>query len=160
MRETSEPERTRSLPNRHLDLRHEDFAVKAPVDFGRRGCLEEQCERLDEVGSRLFNGRPLTRDVKLRAQGYETVALTLYDRGYAVRWLHSPSLQQLPARSLSRLGSGVRAGGRTYCSRGCAGFKITNCDLKRHRLTGESACPSKIRNAEASSGIAVGDPPP
>ena len=55
MRQTSEPERTRSLPNRHLNLRHEDFAMEAPADFGRSRRFEEQCECLDEVGSRFFD---------------------------------------------------------------------------------------------------------
>jgi hypothetical protein len=41
IRQTSEPERTRSLPNRHLDLSHENFAMKTPGDFGRGGSLEE-----------------------------------------------------------------------------------------------------------------------
>jgi hypothetical protein len=31
--ETSVPERTRSLPNRHLDLRDKNFAVQAACDL-------------------------------------------------------------------------------------------------------------------------------
>ena len=57
MRQISEPERTRSLPNRNLNLGHEDLVVKAPGDFGRGRRLEEQRDRLDEVGSRLFSER-------------------------------------------------------------------------------------------------------
>src|ERR1039458_4325041 len=37
IRQISEPERTRSLPNRHLNLSHENFAVKALGDFGWGG---------------------------------------------------------------------------------------------------------------------------
>ena len=33
---TSEPERTRSLPNRHLDLGYEYYSVKSPGNLGRR----------------------------------------------------------------------------------------------------------------------------
>jgi len=81
IRQTSEPERTRSLPNRHLNLSHEDFVVKAPRDFGRVGRFEEQRERLDEVGSRFFNRRTLARNIELRAQRHKSVLLTLDDRG-------------------------------------------------------------------------------
>jgi hypothetical protein len=39
--QTSSPERTRSLPNRNLDLGDEDLTVEAPGYFGRVGRLEE-----------------------------------------------------------------------------------------------------------------------
>jgi hypothetical protein len=35
IRQTSEPERTRSLPNRYLDLSYKDLAVSPPSDFRR-----------------------------------------------------------------------------------------------------------------------------
>ena len=41
MRQTSRPERTRSLPNGDLDLRHVDLSTKVPVDFLGGGRLEE-----------------------------------------------------------------------------------------------------------------------
>ena len=81
IRQISEPERTRSLLNRHLDLSHENFAVKAPGDFGRGGRFKEQRERLDEVGPRFFNRRTLARDVEFRAQRHKTVVLTPDNRG-------------------------------------------------------------------------------
>lgn len=68
IRQTSGPERTRSLPNQHLNLSHENFVVKAPGDFGRGGSFEEQRERLNEVDSGFFNGRTLARNIELRAQ--------------------------------------------------------------------------------------------
>jgi hypothetical protein len=37
IRQTSDPERTRSLPNRDLNLSHENLAARAPGDFGRGG---------------------------------------------------------------------------------------------------------------------------
>jgi hypothetical protein len=37
----SEPDRTRSLPNRYLNLRYEYFAAESPVDF-RRACVFEE----------------------------------------------------------------------------------------------------------------------
>lgn len=67
MRQISKPERTRSLPNRDLNLSHEDFVVRAPGDF-RWGCsLEEQSEGLDKVCSRFFNRHTFASDVELRA---------------------------------------------------------------------------------------------
>jgi hypothetical protein len=47
IRQTSEPERTRSLPNRYLNLRYEDFAVKPPRDLRGIRSLEEQSKGLD-----------------------------------------------------------------------------------------------------------------
>jgi hypothetical protein len=44
IRQTSPPTRTRSLPNRNLDLRYKDFAAEAPGNFGRVGGLEKQGE--------------------------------------------------------------------------------------------------------------------
>ena len=79
MRQVSEPERTRSLPNRHLDLRHEDFAAEAPGDFGRVCALEKESKRLDQVRSGLFDGCALARDIELRAQRYETVIFPFDD---------------------------------------------------------------------------------
>src|ERR1039457_1843376 len=96
MRQISEPERTRSLPNRNLNLGHEDLVVKAPGDFGRGRRLEEQRNRLDEVGSRLFNRSTLAGNVEIRAQRYKAVVFTFDDRGQALRWLHNPSLHQGP----------------------------------------------------------------
>ena len=81
IRQTSEPERTRSLPKQNLNLRHEDFLVKPSGDFGRRGCLEEQRERFNEVGSRFFNRRALAGNVEIRAERDETIIFTFDDRG-------------------------------------------------------------------------------
>jgi hypothetical protein len=59
--------------------------VKTPGDFGRGGRFEEQRERFDEVGSRLVDRRTFTRDVELRAQGYETILLAFDNRGKVLR---------------------------------------------------------------------------
>jgi hypothetical protein len=75
------PKETRSLPNRDLNLSHENLVARAPGDFGRGGSFEEQRKRLDEVSSRFFNGGALARDVELRAQRHKNVVLTLDDRG-------------------------------------------------------------------------------
>jgi hypothetical protein len=81
MRQTYEPERTRSLPNRNLNLSYEDLVVKASVDFGWGGSFEKHRERLNQVGSRLFNRSALTRNFEFRAQHHETIVLTFDNRG-------------------------------------------------------------------------------
>src|ERR1035438_998397 len=81
IRQTSEPERTRSLPNGHLNLSYEDLVVRASCDFGWGGRFEKQRERLDQVGSRLFNRCTLARNIEFRAQRHETVVLTFDNCG-------------------------------------------------------------------------------
>ena len=88
-----EPDRTRSLPNRDLDLSNEDFTLEAPFDFRGRSGFIKQCERFDQVSSRLLNRIALAGDVELRAKGNETIVLAFDDRGQAVRWLHDLSIQ-------------------------------------------------------------------
>ena len=136
MRQISEPESTRSLPNRHLNLGHENFALEAPVDFGRSGRFEEQRERFDEVSSRFFNRGTLAGNIKLGTEGYKAVIFTFYDGRYPLRWLHKPSLHQLSSdagRSLSRLGIRrvVRPGGRPSVCAAAAALGSENGDLKR-----------------------------
>ena len=82
MRQTSAPERTRSLPNRYLELSYEDLVVRAASDFRRRSLFEEQRERLDQVGARLFYRRALARNTKFRAQGDKAVILALDNCSY------------------------------------------------------------------------------
>ena len=57
--------RTRSLPNRNLDLRDKDFVVEPLDDFRRVRRFEEKGESLNQVCSRLFNCRAFTRDIEL-----------------------------------------------------------------------------------------------
>jgi hypothetical protein len=57
IRQTSKPEMTRSLPNRHLNLRDKNLAVEAPGNFGCVRSLEEQSKRPDQVRLGLFNRR-------------------------------------------------------------------------------------------------------
>src|SRR5579871_3908620 len=92
MRQTSEPERTRSLPNRYLNLGYENLAMRSLRDLGRGGCLEKERKCLNQVGSRLFNRRTLARNIELRAQRHETIVLAFDDRGQSLRRFHDPSL--------------------------------------------------------------------
>ena len=54
--QTSEPERTLSLPNGHLNLRDEDLTVKPLANLLVRGCLEEEREGFDEISARFLDG--------------------------------------------------------------------------------------------------------
>jgi hypothetical protein len=56
LRQTSSPERTRSLPNRDLDLGYEYLAVHTAADLSSVGHFEKRRQRLNEVGSRFLNG--------------------------------------------------------------------------------------------------------
>ncbi len=47
--QVSAPERTRSLANGHLDMRHIHFTVHPLLDLGGRGCLKEELQRLLEI---------------------------------------------------------------------------------------------------------------
>ena len=44
-----------------------------PLDFGAIRSLEEQRQGLDQVGTRLFDGRALTGNVELGAKRYVSV---------------------------------------------------------------------------------------
>ena len=68
------------LPNRDLNLSHENFVVTAACDFGRVGGFEEQRQRLDKVGSRFLDRRALARDIELRAQRNKDVVLAFDNR--------------------------------------------------------------------------------
>ncbi|SPE28341.1 hypothetical protein SBA6_1100015 [Candidatus Sulfopaludibacter sp. SbA6] len=70
-----------SLLNRDLNLSDEDLVVRASGNFEWGGRFEKQCERLDQVGARLFNRCTLARNIELRAQRHETVVFTFDNRG-------------------------------------------------------------------------------
>ena len=96
VRQTSWPDRTRSLPNRYLDLSNEDLSVRSAGGL-RQGCgLEEPGEGFDQVRRRLFDRSALTGDVELRAQRYEAVVFALDDGRQAVGRVHIASLLHPP----------------------------------------------------------------
>lgn len=76
----TKPGRTRSLPNRHLNLSHKNFVVKTSGDFGGGGGFEEQREGLDEIRLGFFNGSTIARNVEFRPQRHKTVVFT-FDNG-------------------------------------------------------------------------------
>ena len=89
---TSSPERTLSLPNRDLALDHKHFAVHTAGDLAVIGHFEKQRQRLDQIGSRLFNGGALARVIDFRAKRHEPAVFSFDDRRQAPRVLQTPSL--------------------------------------------------------------------
>lgn len=104
-------ERTRSLPNRDLDLGYKDIAVVPPAHLGRVRRFKKQRQSFDQVRPSLFNGRTLAGDVEFRTQGDETVVLPLDDGGQALSSLHESSLQQSAGGSPIHSASPVPAHG-------------------------------------------------
>jgi hypothetical protein len=93
IRQTCDPEKTRSLPNRYFDLGYKNLAMKAPRRLSRIGGLEEQGERLDEVRSGILNRRTLAGYIELGTQRYKPFVFTLDNRGQTSGLLHDPSVQ-------------------------------------------------------------------
>ncbi len=77
IRQTSSPERTRSLPNRDLDLGDKNFRVETLFDLARVGGFKEQSPGLDQIGAGLLDRVALTGDVQIGTQGYKAVVLAL-----------------------------------------------------------------------------------
>ena len=103
--QVSEPERTRSLPNRHLDLGYEYFALKSPGNLRRRCRFKKQGKRLDEIGACLFNRCALAGDVQLRTQRYESVVFAFNDRGHLSSISHDLSVRLPWDRAATRIGA-------------------------------------------------------
>src|SRR5258705_5049794 len=81
IRQVSRPERTRSLPIRGLELRHEDVFPPAFLHLSWIGRLDEKRDGLLQVVQGIFDRDALAGNVQLRAQSHLQVALPLDDRG-------------------------------------------------------------------------------
>ena len=66
IRQTSRPERTRSLANRDLDAGHIDFAAQAAINFLCGGGFEEQTQRFSQIVARFGHGVSLAGDIHFR----------------------------------------------------------------------------------------------
>lgn len=110
---TSRPERRRSLPNRNLDAGHEDVRMQSAIDFRPVRRLEEQLQRLDEVGSRRFDSRSLARDVEFRAEGYVLVTLAFDDGGQLAGRFHASIVSQPDSLHEHCVSTRTRAPGET-----------------------------------------------
>ena len=90
IRQTSRPERTRSLPNRDLYMGHVDLVAPAPLDFlgGRR--LEEERDRFLEVAPSLGYGVSLAGNIHFRTQCHVPIAFPFDDRCQLPSHLDSP----------------------------------------------------------------------
>ena len=75
--QTSAPERTRSLPNGHLNLSYENLVVQPPSNLGWRGCLEKERQGFDQIGASLLHRSALTGNVEFGAQCHEIIVFTL-----------------------------------------------------------------------------------
>jgi len=75
-----------------FDPRYKNISPKPALDFLWIGTLEEQLDCLSQVGSRLFDRRPLTSHVQLGAQRGVQISLLLDDRR-----VHRGSHSILPA---------------------------------------------------------------
>ena len=78
--QTSRPDKRRSLPNHHLDVRNEHLGAQPAGDFRLVRGLEEQLQRFDEVGPCGLDGVALARDVELRAECDVRVVFPLDNR--------------------------------------------------------------------------------
>jgi len=107
--QASLPDRTRSLPNRDLDLCHEYFAVQTALDFRWVGGFEEKGQSLDQIGSGFLDGLALAGDIKLRAKRDIAIVLPLDDGGELANGPHVVIVNGFTLRGRAR----ARIGGRT-----------------------------------------------
>ncbi len=77
MAQTSRPDKVRSLPNGNLELRYENLATDAFLDFFGRSALEEELERFSQVFPSRLDRVALAGDIEFRAQRHVAVAFTL-----------------------------------------------------------------------------------
>lgn len=124
--QTSVPARTRSLPNRNLNLGYEYFAVQPAGNLGSGCGLKEEGKRLDKIGARFFDGCSLAGDVQLRAQCHESVIFAFNDRGHVPGVRHVFSLRV-------RVYSGAARGGRWRGS-GTSSIHVGGMQRLRDRL--------------------------
>ena len=73
------PERTRSLGNRDLELRHIDLVMKPFADLLRGGGFEEKLQRLLQIRPGLPDAVALAGDVQLGTKGDVAVTFPLDD---------------------------------------------------------------------------------
>ena len=92
MRQTSNPERTRSLPNRHLNLSDEDLAMQSSRDFRWRCRLEEKSYGFYQIALGFFYGSTLAGNVEFGTEGYESIIFAFNNCSNPVRSLHEYSL--------------------------------------------------------------------
>src|SRR5947209_1843553 len=83
IRQTSSPERTRTLPNRNLNLRHENLTAETAGNFGWVGGLEEQRKCFYQIRSGLFYRGALAGDVEFRAESHKSLVFAFDDGGKA-----------------------------------------------------------------------------
>jgi hypothetical protein len=73
-------QKTRNLPNRHLNLSDKNLVAEAAGDLGRGCCFKKKRQSLDQVDSRFFNRRALaivlTSIIAVKRRGFTTRVYT------------------------------------------------------------------------------------
>ena len=77
IKQTSRPDRTRSLANANVESSDVYLAVSTLSDFRIARGLEEQLDGLHQISAGFLNRVPLTGYIDLRTQCHKAVALTL-----------------------------------------------------------------------------------
>ncbi len=80
--QTSWPESTRSLDNRHLYVRHVDFIMQPTLNLAGRSSLAKELKRFLKIGTSLGHALALACDVEFRAECNVEVALALDNRSH------------------------------------------------------------------------------
>src|SRR3990172_10542691 len=80
IRQTSRPERTRSLPIRRFELGHEDLLSPSLLNLLRVRGFEKQIHSFSQVIEGHFDRLALARDVELGTKGDVGIALSFDDR--------------------------------------------------------------------------------
>ena len=93
--QTSSPERTRSLPNRDLQLGHVDLVGEASDNFIRRSRLEKKLECLLKIGACFLDCVALAAHIELGAECHEAAVFRVNDRSHISGHAVSPRLEEL-----------------------------------------------------------------
>src|SRR3989344_9521643 len=84
IRQTSRPDRTRSLATCRFESGDQYLGVQALLDFSGIGGFQEQLHRFLQIGCCFLDRWPLTGDIQLRTQGNIQITFALQNRGIQV----------------------------------------------------------------------------
>jgi len=76
-----EPQSTRSLPNKHLDLSDENITHQSLFDFRRRRAFEKKFKSLTKIIIGILDRVTLAGNIQLGTKGHEAIAFGLNDCG-------------------------------------------------------------------------------
>jgi|GEM_PF-3328343 len=93
-RQSALPENTRSLPNRDLKARHEDFRMHAGFNFFGIRSLEKQFDCFGQIGFGIFNRSTLTCYIQFRAKRNIASAFPFDQSSQLMRCFHEAAREQ------------------------------------------------------------------